>query len=116
MQFKLVKKSTLRVQNTISFVNLPTSRQSDVNMAMLSEIINKQTLKKAKDFMPYNKSILTRILFDQLKKQNTLVITHYPRKAILKSLKAAQGVNAFAGGPARGLFNSLVRLGFSEHL
>lgn len=41
VQFKLVRKDTLRVHNTISFVNLPAGRTSDVNMSTLLEILSK---------------------------------------------------------------------------
>jgi hypothetical protein len=72
--------------------------------------------------MPYNKSILTRILYDQLKKQNTLVISHFPRRAILRTLNKAQpaigsGIVApSSSGPAQGLFNSLLKLGYTNQM
>ena len=60
--------------------------------------------------MPYNKSILTRILYPCLNKRNFLVINHYSKKTILRHLK--QPVSGYQTGPAKGLFSSLFRLGF----
>ncbi len=39
MQFKLVRKETMKILNTISFVNMPISKATDINIATLSEII-----------------------------------------------------------------------------
>lgn len=58
--------------------------------------------------MPYNKSILTRILHPYLNKANIMVINHFSKKTILRHLK--QTGNQV--GPAKGLFNPLFRLGF----
>lgn len=69
IQFKIVKKDSLKTHNTFSFINVPTLKLSDINLATLFEIINKSSGgKQNKDFLPYNKSILTRIMFDQIKK------------------------------------------------
>jgi len=60
---------------------------------------------------------MTRILYDQLKKQNTLVITHFPRRAILRTLKTKTASQmSQSTGPARGLFNSLIRVGFADRM
>jgi hypothetical protein len=32
IQFKLVKKTTMKVSNTLSFVNIPSSKLNDVNV------------------------------------------------------------------------------------
>ena len=45
IQFKLVKKDTCKLLNTLSFVNLPLSKSTDINMSTLIEIINKQNLQ-----------------------------------------------------------------------
>ena len=37
--------------------------------------------------MPYNKSILTRILYPCLNKNNFLVINHFSKKTILRHMK-----------------------------
>ena len=42
VQFKLVKKDTLKIVNTISFVNLPLSKMQDTNMMTIFEIVGKQ--------------------------------------------------------------------------
>jgi hypothetical protein len=69
IQFKLVKRDSLKTQNTFSFINVPTLKLADINLATLFEIINKsKSNKQNKEFLPYNKSILTRIMFDQIKK------------------------------------------------
>ena len=64
-----------------------------------------------KQFLPYNKSILTRILYQQLKSNNVLVINHYSKSAIERHLNL-QLSSSYAPGPARGLFNSVMKLGF----
>ena len=63
--------------------------------------------------MPFNKSILTRILFPSLNKQNILVISHFSKKTIQKYLKIDVGTG-YQPGPAKGLFNSLFKLGFGD--
>jgi hypothetical protein len=66
MQFKLVKKSDYKTVNTFTFLNLPLAKQTDNNVAILLEILmkfkNKKTKLKKPDFLPYNKSILTRVI------------------------------------------------------
>lgn len=41
MQFKLVKKENMKIINTQTFVNVPTSKISDINISTLMEIIQK---------------------------------------------------------------------------
>ena len=41
MQFKLVRKDTLKTWNTHSFINVPVSKMNDVNLLTLTEILNK---------------------------------------------------------------------------
>jgi len=120
IQFKLVRKDTLKTQNTFSFVNMPASKSADINIVTLSEIVQKQNVNSLKNrranreqFLPYNKSILTRILFPQLSKQNILVVNHYSKRAISKYLKVPPS-NGYSAGPAKGLFNSILKLGYSE--
>lgn len=126
MQFKLVRKDTMKIMNTQTFVNLPTTKASDINVSTLIEIIQKmnttlgqqannanqkkQSKGKDQQFLPYNKSILTRILYPCLNKSNLLVINHYSKKTILRHLR--QPITGYQAGPAKGLFNSLFRLGF----
>ena len=121
MQFKLVKKDSMKICNTQTFINLPISKLSDINISTLTEIIQKQNQtagtqkkqtanRKDSQFLPYNKSILTRILYPYLKKSNFLVINHFSKKTILRHLK--QQVSNYQTGPAKGLFSSLFKLGF----
>jgi hypothetical protein len=35
--------------------------------------------KAQNDFIPYNKSILTRVIAEQLQKNNTLVLSHFSK-------------------------------------
>ena len=42
MQFKLVKKDSMKIINTQTFINLPISKISDINISTLTEIIQKQ--------------------------------------------------------------------------
>ena len=118
IQFKLVRKDTLKTFNTHTFINVPSSKQADINLSTLNEIVSKQSAvktvrqKSKKDqFLPFNKSILTRILFPSLNKQNILVISHYSKKTIQKYLKIDAGTG-YQPGPAKGLFNALFKLGF----
>ena len=53
---------------------------------------------------------MTRILYPYLNKCNFLVVNHFSKKTILRHLK--QQVSNYQTGPAKGLFNSLFRLGF----
>ena len=98
MQFKLVRKETMKILNTISFVNMPISKATDINLSTLTEIIQKQNSQtggaitkklssKKEQFLPYNKSILTRIMYPSLNKSNFLVINHYSKKTVQRHLK-----------------------------
>lgn len=62
IQFKIVSKDSERTLNTISFLNLPLSKAMDPNVMTLQEIMIKFNGGGKRDFMPYNKSILTRVL------------------------------------------------------
>lgn len=71
IQFKLVNKTTYKTLNTFTFINTPLVKINDNNVSTLLEILKKfkkQTLpagKKTKlknEFLPYNKSILTRVI------------------------------------------------------
>ena len=42
MQFKLVRKDTMKILNTQTFINVPISKISDINIGTLMEIIQKQ--------------------------------------------------------------------------
>ena len=42
MQFKVVRKDTLKILNTQTFVNVPISKMNDINVSTLMEIIHKQ--------------------------------------------------------------------------
>jgi len=72
MQFKLVEKETFKTGNTFTFVNMPLAKQGDNNVHTLLEILKKfkaqsKTKKKTRaDFIPFNKSILTRVMAHQL--------------------------------------------------
>jgi hypothetical protein len=73
---------------------VPTSKQFDINIATLIEIVSKQnqtnanpsqtnllaaSKKRKVQFLPYNKSILTRVIHKQLRCNNVLVINHYSK-------------------------------------
>ena len=74
IQFKLVDKTTYKSLNTFNFINLPVAKLQDNNVSTLIEILNKSkkmnslgpyigNKKKAQnDFIPYRKSILTRVI------------------------------------------------------
>ena len=72
IQFKLVEKHTYKTINSFSFINIPLAKLQDNNVTTLVEVLNKfkkQSLLKGQakrqsknDFVPYNKSILTRVI------------------------------------------------------
>jgi len=73
IQFKLVDKASYKTLNTFNFVNLPMAKVQDSNVSTLIEILHKTKKlgsinaylgkKKAQnDFIPYRKSILTRVI------------------------------------------------------
>lgn len=83
IQFKLVNRNTSEVTNTISFINVPESKQSDANLVNLLEIIQKQSMSgNHKTYLPFNKSILTRVIYEQLKSNNITVISHINKRMI----------------------------------
>ncbi len=109
IQFKLVDKHTYKTFNTFSFINMPLQKTHDNNVSTLLEILNKfkrqelasATGAKAKakknDFIPYNKSILTRVIAEQLQRNNVLVLSHYSKNSINMHFKSSSG-------PAKNLF------------
>jgi len=87
MQFKLVRRDTLEAWNTLTFINLPQSKVVDVNLVTIQEVIAKQKRETKSNFIPYNKSILTRVIYDQLKDNNILAIGHFSKAALERALK-----------------------------
>ena len=53
--------------------------------------------KATNDFIPYNKSILTRVIAEQLQKNNILVLSHFSKASINMSFK-------HSSGPAKNIF------------
>jgi hypothetical protein len=113
IQFKLVDKRSFKSLNTFSFINIPFSKILDVNVSTLLEILNKfkrncGEMKQGKgksqnEFIPYNKSILTRVVAEQLQKNNVLVLSHFSRNSIQTYFKHGTG-------SAKGLFNQIDHL------
>ena len=78
MQFKLVENNKYKTINTFSFLNLPLKKSQDINVNTLIEVVTKlkksnfkQSYQNGKkkilnDFIPFRKSILTRLLQNQL--------------------------------------------------
>lgn len=98
--------------NTFSFINVPLAKVQDNNITTLLEIMNKfkkqsnMKLSKKKsnnDFIPYNKSILTRVMAEQLQRNNILVLSHFSKASISMNFKHSQG-------PAKNLFNQIDNL------
>ena len=62
----------MKTLNTFSFINLPDSKQQDFNVKIIHEIVskfnhvdlNKNDTTTPKEFLPYNKSILSRIIYE----------------------------------------------------
>ena len=106
IQFKLVNKQSFKSVNTLSFINVPLSKQSDPNIQTLNEILVKFQKGQAKkpslrmDFIPYNKSILTRVISQQLQARNILVMSHFSKKSLTTSFK-------FGSGPAKNIFQAI---------
>lgn len=107
IQFKLVENTTYKTLNTFSFINVPLAKIQDNNVTTLLEILNKfkkqsllKTSKKKSnnDFIPYNKSILTRVIAEQLQRNNILVLSHFSKSSINMNFKHSTG-------PAKNLFN-----------
>eukprot|EP00347_Sterkiella_histriomuscorum_P021895 403332391 len=102
IQFKLISKETEKTVNTFSFLNIPLQKQNDTNLQNLQNILIKQkqppNQSKAKDFIPYNKSILTRILAPIIHKENYTIITHFTKKACLSHLNYSSTTNGLASG------------------
>ena len=82
--------------NTFSFINVPLAKVQDNNVTTLLEIMNKfkkqasmKTSKKKNttDFIPYNKSILTRVMAEQLQRNNILVLSHFSKASINMNFK-----------------------------
>ena len=94
VQFKLVDKSSYKSLNTFNFINLPLGKLQDNNVTTLLEILNKskkanslgpyigKSKKMQNDFIPYRKSILTRVIAEQLQKNNFLVLSHFSKQSI----------------------------------
>ena len=53
---------------------------------------NKPGFAKKEQYLPYNKSIMTRILAPQLAKNNVLILHHMTRKSVFNILEQ-KGVN-----------------------
>jgi len=109
IQFKLINKKNFKTVNTFSFINVPLNKVTDNNVSTLLEIMKKtkkqQRNPKRKtnaksDFMPYNKSILTRVIAMQLQKYNVLVLSHFSKKSVTDHFKNSSG-------PAKNLFNQI---------
>lgn len=104
VQFKLVDKASYRTLNTLNFINIPLAKMQDNNVSTLLEIMSK--LKKPtkaprasrkESFIPYRKSIMTRVLAEQLQRNNFLVLSHFSKASLHSHFK-------LGSGPARGLF------------
>lgn len=95
--------------NTFSFLNVPLSKMNDINIQNLHDVlikIKQPSVNKAKEYIPYNKSILTRILAPIIHKQNMTIITHYSKKALLNHLNAPTS----HAGLANGLFTFIDKI------
>lgn len=98
IQFKLVSKNTYKTLNTFTFINVPLAKIADNNISTLLEILRKfkqqskkPKTKKGADYLPYNKSILTRVIAQQLQKNNILCLSHYSKQSIMTHFKNSNG-------------------------
>lgn len=86
-----MRADTLKLVNTLSFLNLPVSKHMDPNFQILSEIVCRlREAKSQKDlnFLPYNKSILTRVMYEQIRKHNFLAVSHFTKPVLAKALNS----------------------------
>lgn len=127
IQFKLVRTVDMRTHNTFTFVNLPGTKQQDINYRTLSEIIFKlndhpfitshqksMSLSKetsTQQYLPYNKSILTRVLFDQLRESNILIISHFCKRTLQKFIEIPANMQT---GASKGIFAQQIQLGLEK--
>lgn len=114
VQFKLVEKDSYKTLNTFNFVNMPLSKVNDNNVATLIEIMTKMKRmagrNKKQEFIPFRKSIMTRVLAEQIQRNNIIVLSHYSKMSIHHHLKNGSG-------PAKGLFTQIDTLfGDNGHL
>lgn len=96
IQFKLVQKeSPLKKWNTLTFLNIPMEKGSDPNIETLQDVMYKLKVKpivapalnkRKETFIPYNKSILTRIIAPQFSKGNILIVNHMTKHAVMAHL------------------------------
>jgi hypothetical protein len=89
-------------RNTISFLNLTSNNIDDINVQTLKQILTKTKVKL--NFLPYNKSILTRILYLQLQRKNVIAISHF----------SFEGKNNL--GLSKGILNELPSFGFADRV
>ena len=64
--------------------------------------------KVQNDFIPYRKSILTRVIAEQLQRNNFLVLSHYSKSSIGMHFK-------HGSGPAKNLFTQIDSL-FGDYI
>ena len=77
-------------------------------MSALLEILKKLKQQKVKskkvatrtEFLPYNKSILTRVIAQQLQRQNILCLSHFSKLSMTTHFKHSQG-------PSKSLFSQI---------
>jgi hypothetical protein len=99
-----VDKASYRTLNTLNFINIPLAKMQDNNVSTLLEIMNKLKKQskptrapKKENFVPYRKSIMTRVLAEQLQRNNFLVLSHFSKASLHNHFK-------HGNGPAKGLF------------
>ena len=68
--------------NTLTFVNLPLAYSMDTNVVTLLDVLAKVKKDSAKQYIPYNKSILTRILAPMLQRGKLMMICHLTKAAL----------------------------------
>ena len=61
---------------------MPQAKSFDPNYKLFAEVLSKTKT----EFLPYNKSILTRILFSEMKKQNYLLVSHHTKTSLKEYL------------------------------
>lgn len=76
----------------------------------------KETKVKTETFMPYNKSILTRVIAPLLQSNNVTVFSHHTKRALQTYLKQPiSGIGYQPVGPARGMFGMITKLGLDTN-
>jgi len=93
-QFKLSNRESAKFFKSFTFLNLPLSAMHDPNLLVLQDVLIRLN-QEHEDFLPLNKSILTKILAQQLLKSNLLYLVHFTKRSMLTHLRSESSAGLF---------------------